>query len=174
MKLLLLIIGIVLSNSSSAGSRTGYRFVFVDTSSKQTSEVTKLFADYFNSELPADIYRCAEKNRFIEFDYVYMQRRPRGITTQLVKAAANHDKQATENLRTTLRTFRNSEIDGGFDGLLVFSIDKNRVQLMIIGSIANGYQKTSSLHRQNELTSGDLKKLFCDSLADLEYSYGDK
>ncbi|HEX7647079.1 MAG TPA: hypothetical protein VF450_06700 [Noviherbaspirillum sp.] len=174
MKLLLLIISISLSASSLAGSRTGYRLVFVEISSKQSPAVSKMLENYFNSELPANTYRCPEKNQFIEFDYVYIRQQPRGITIPLARAALNFDRRATESLRTTLRAFRNSEIDHGFDGLLVFNNDKNRLELTTIGTIANGYRKTVKLNLQKNPSSGDLNKLFCDSLADLEYAYGNR
>ena len=144
--------------------------VFIDISTQKTPETTKLLSDYFNGEFPSNAYRC-DSSHYIDFEFVYLHQRPKGITDKLVAESMNSDKRATENLRKVLRIFRNPEIDRGFDGLLVFKNNQNNFELTTIGAIANGYKKTARISNQKGLNTDILKKLFCESMAELEYAY---
>lgn len=172
MRFILLIICFTLSFPAFAGSRTGYRLVFIAGSPQKTPETTELLRDYFNAELPSSTYDCESVNRDIQFEFVYFYQRPKGITDELVSESVNSNKKsATEKLRKVLRTFKNSEINQGFDDLLVFKSDQNNFELTTIGSVANGYKKTARISNKTGLNANSLKKLFCDSLADLPYAY---
>ena len=174
MRFILLIVSLTVSFSVFAGSRNGYRLVFFDDSSSKNPAITKLFTDYFNVELPSQIYRCEKANRFIDIDVVYLRQRPKAITPKLIKDSIDSDKKALEKLRKTLRTFRNSEIDQGFDGLVVFKSEGTSFELTAISSIRNGYKKTAKITNQQGLNADVLKSLFCESLADLDYAYQGK
>ena len=144
--------------------------VFIDTSAQKTPETTKLLSDYFNGELSSNIYRC-ENNRYIDIEFVYFYQRPKGITDKLIAESMNSDKRAMENLRKILRNFKGPKIDQGFDGLFVFKSDQNNFELTTIGAVANGYKKTAKVSNNKGLNADVLKKLFRDSMAELEYAY---
>lgn len=173
--LLFFIISLILAFPASAGSRNGYRLVFFDDSPIRDQENLKLFNDYFNANLPPNIYRCDENNRFIDIDIVYIHRRPKAITPELIRSSLQSDKKALKKLRTALRNFRNAEIDYGFDGLIVFRHDEGNYQLATIGAAQNGYQRIARLRNNSgKLTPESLKKLFCDSTAELDFAYQSK
>jgi hypothetical protein len=174
-RLAITIIALTLSTSCIAGARNGYRLVFFDDSSNKSSTTLRLFSDYFNAAFPANIYRCESKNRFIDIDLVYIRKLPDDITPKLIHDSLDHNGRATESLRRALRTFRDSEINQGFDGLVIFRNEKNFFELTTISSISNGYVKTARIKDEgNGLTPATLKILFCESTAELDYAYSGK
>lgn len=162
------------SLSASASSRNGYRLVFFDDSPVKSPEVAKIFIDYFNTELPPNIYRCEAKNRFIDIDLAYVNQLPRLVTPELIRDGIRSDTQALEKLRVALRRFRDAEIDRGFDGLIVFRNDGKTFELTTISSISHGYAKSVKLINSHRgLTPAVLKSLFCESMAELDFAYQD-
>lgn len=166
------LIFLALSLSANAGSRNGYRLVFFDNSSVKSPEVTKIFKDYFNAELPSEAYLCETKNRFIDIDLVYVNRLPKSVTLELIRDSVRPDPKAIEKLRLALQSFRDIEIDRGFDGLIVFRNSEKFFELTTIGAVSNGYMKSAKLSKnQPTLTAADLKFLFCESTAELDFAY---
>ena len=174
MRFILFCLGIWLCFPALAGSRTGYKLVFVDLSKNPSAEASKLITEYFNADLPSSNYRCEDSNRFIEFDVVYVRQRPKKITKKLIVASLDLDKKALNELRLSLRSFKAPEVEQGFDGLVVLNNEENHFELTTIGAIHDGYIKKATVASQGVLTTQNLKKLFCESLSRLEYAYAGK
>lgn len=156
-----------------AGARSGYRLVYFDISPLKNTETTKLVIDYFNSALPSETYRCADSNRYIDIEIVFVNKRPKALTSELVNFSLRFDKDAMKQLRKILRTYRDSEIDKGFDGIVSFKKEGTSYELTTIGSTDNGYMRSFKVNDPQGLSPKTLNKLFCNSLADLAYAYGE-
>lgn len=172
MRIIFFFFAFALSLSANAGSRNGYRLVFFDDSPIRSPEAIKIFKDYFNAELPPNTYRCEAKNRFIDIDLAYVNRLPKAVTPELIRNGVGSNPKALEKLRLALREFRDTEIDRGFDGLIVFRNDGKVFELTTISSISNGYMKSARLSDGHpRLTPANLKNLFCQSTAELDFAY---
>lgn len=168
-----LIVALSICTSSIAAARNGYRLVFIDLSLTIDSEISDRLRSYFNSELTPDVYRCALQNRLIEFDLVYMNKRPKTITNDLVADSLQPRRGSLKKIRTALRTYRDTEIDKGFDGLVVFKNGGHYYSITSIGAIDNGYERSTKVSNAKAMDINTLKALFCESLAALPYAYLD-
>lgn len=156
-----------------AGSRNGYRLVFINESIKESAEDARRFSDYFNSEFPAEAYRC--ENRFVEFDLVYMRKRPKGITPQLTHGVSVNDRPSIERMRSILQIYRDSEIDNGFDGMVIFQRNADNLQLTALSVVRGTHIKTARERAESqELSSKMMKRLICELMADFGYTYQGK
>ncbi|OWW18346.1 hypothetical protein AYR66_02555 [Noviherbaspirillum denitrificans] len=128
---------------------------------------------YFNSELPPDTYRCSKERRLIEVDLAYIKKRPKAITNELLERSLQGEKQSLKILRKALRTYRDSEIDKGFDGVVVLRNEGNHYELTTIGAVDNDYERSSKVTNQQKMDIKTINYLFCSSLSELPYAYMD-
>ena len=169
----LLALAFSLSTHSIADARNGYRLVFIDMSLNKSSETINQLRNYFTSKFPSEMYDCSEVDRFIEFDLTYMKKRPKAITQELVANSLRLDKSSLKELRKALRNYRDSEIDKGFDGLVIFRNEGEFYELITIGSFDNDYMASYKASNRHNMDTKTIKALFCGSLARLPFAYID-
>lgn len=167
----LLALAISFNMDSVAAGRNGYRLVYVDISTAINSEASSHFMRYFNSELSPETYRCADGNRLVEIDIVYVKKRPKAITSELIASSVQGNRDSLKRLRKALRTYRDSEVERGFDGLVAFKNEGSEYTLTTISAIDRGYERTFQMNYGQSFDAGTLKNLTCGSLSRLPYAY---
>ena len=156
-----------------AGSRSGYQIVLMSIENQPQNGVAQRFKDYFESASGSDVAECISGNG-IDVEVFYQKKIPAGINEKNVQQAISGDRIALKKVKKSLMNYRDDLVLYGFDALLAYRIEGDKIQVFAISPIPGERTLVSDavIDPSKIISNSTINKLLCNTLSRLPYAFG--